>query len=217
MSVTREKWYVANRHINSASGAIDGIRQVDKVAYTGTIIPGEWFKLVNDQIFEDLFVNGYSAITAYQPSAEELPLLYTLYPATRPKTMNAAENGGLRLKNKWFRVPEHEAMVYGVTALCTVDGVCKAGDIVFPGDVIPAQFLAGLSIENISRLERLGATAQAWLQSQDAALQARYMSWIKPQLLRITPQAIELQNLYAKFPGANPDSTPAIVINEEGE
>jgi hypothetical protein len=214
--MSREKWYVTNRHLNSAIGAIDGIRQTDKIAYAGTIVPGEWFKLVNDQIFDDLLVNGYEAITAYQPPMEELPLLYTLYPATRPKTVKAAEHGGLSLKNKWYRVPEHEAMVYGIAALVSIEGVCKAGDVAWPGDVIPAQWFAGLSIENIGRLERLGATSQLWLNGQDPSIQARYMGWVKPQILRIAPNIIELQNLYAKYPGANPNATPAIV-SEDGD
>jgi hypothetical protein len=212
----REQWYVANRRINSSSGAIDGIRMADKFVQPGVIIPGDWFKLVNDQVFDDLFVNGYEAITVYQPTAEELPVLYTLYPATRPKMVKAAERGGIDLKNKWYRVATHDGMVYGIAALCTIEGVCKAGDVAYAGDVIPAAFLAGLSIENISRLERSGAVSMAWVNGQTPDLQAQYMAKLQPQLVRLAPNPIELQNLYAKYPGANPNAKPAIV-SEDGE
>lgn len=217
----REKWYVVthNRPINSSLGAIDGVRMADKKAFPGTIIPGLWFDMVNDSDFENLFIQGHNAITPYSPSADELPLLYTLFPATRPnRGLKAVERGGLALKNKWYRVSEHVAMLYGVAALVKVEGVCDAGDVAMAGDIIPAAFFAGLSIEQINVLERDTVYSKEWLDSQSREFRARFMRAKKPQIMRVAPSPMELINLYKRYPGANPESAPVVVEEtEDGE
>lgn len=219
--MSREKWYVVThkRPINSSLGAIDGIRLAEKFAFPGTIIPGAWFDMVRDSDFNDLFIDGYQAISAYTPSSEELPLLYTLFPATRPKTsIKAAVNGGLSLKNKWYRVTEHHAMLYGVAALVTVEGVCKAGDVAFAGDIIPSHWFAGLTLQQINVLERDTVYSKEWVNSQSREFVTQFMRANKPQIVRVAPEPMELINLYKRYPGANPNAAPVVEeIAEEGE
>lgn len=220
----REKWYVVTHKqpLNSTLGAITGIRMAEKNAFPGTIIPGAWFDMVNDDDFHNLLIDGYGAVTPYEPSADELPLLYTLFPATRPKSgLKVATNGGLVLKNKWYRVSEHVAMLYGIAALVKVDGVCAAGEVAFGGDIIPSHWLAGLSIEQINVLERDTVYSQEWLNAQSREFRAKFMRSNKPQLLRISPSPMELKNLYKRFPGADPKAAVADVApaedSEDGE
>lgn len=216
----RAKWYVVLRKGGmSALHTIEGIRIEGRQVLGGLIIPGLWFRDIGDSDFESLFVKGYRSIEAYNPSAEELPILFSLYPAMAPKTLKPVGNGAGSLQNKWYRVASHVQVAWGVAALCTVAGVCKAGDVAYEGDVVPAQWFSGLSKEQLSRLERTGARSDVWFDAQDAEYRAK--NGFLPPILRYGPNPIELLSLYEQFPGANPNAAVVSVetapSNEETE
>lgn len=207
----RAAWYIVMRKGTLATtSTIEGIRQIDKKVLVGTILPGEFFRDVPDTVFNDLFVGGYRAIEAYTPSAEELPLLYTLYPKAMPKSVPVPANGASSLKNKWYKVNSHDFMLWGVTALATVKGICKAGDTAFAAEIVPAQFFAGLSIEQLNRLERIGAASPIVMNTLETDWHGVIMN--AAPIARYAPNAIELLRLYEKFPAANPE-TP--IVNQE--
>lgn len=210
--MNRAEWYVLLYHRGSTSTTeIEGIRFADKLITGGMIVPGLWFRDVSDGDFENIFINGYNAIEAYTPSAEELPILYSLYPAMMPKGLKPAVNGALSLKNKWYKVAQHSQVVWGVAALCTVKGVCKAGDVAFAGDIVPSQWFAGLSKDQLNRMERMGARSSIWFDAQEAEYRAK--NGFKAPIERYAPNPIELLKLYEKFAGAAPNAElPAIDI-----
>ena len=193
----RADWYVVRRAQGiTATTDIYGIREKDKHAFGGAIIPGMWFRDVSDAVLQETIIQGYEAIEAYNPSDEELPILWTVYPATMPKTVKVVAGGAGSLKNKWYKIaPNNETSIAGIAALCTVKGVCKAGEIAQRGDVIPAQWFSGLSIQQLELLENRGVMSAAWLNAQDASHKTRN----KSPLLRYTPKPAELVELTKKF------------------
>lgn len=212
--MNRAEWYVVLRKGGLSSLTdIEGVRLMDKDVMGGAIVPGLWFRDVPDADFESIFISGYHAIQAYSPSAEELPILYTLYPAMMPKSVKMPGNSAARLQNKWFKVASHKQMVYGVAALCTVQGVCKAGDVALAGDIVPGQWFAGLTIDQLNLMERCGARSAIWFDAQAPEYRAR--SGHKAPIERYPANPIETLSLYEKFPGANPKAKIASAESAE--
>lgn len=209
----REQWYEIHhtgaQGLNAATD-IDGIRVQNASAWSGDVIPGRWFDDTPDDRLE-IILQGRQMAAPYQPQDKEYPLLYTIYPGMIPDgaTFNSASDGPAHYKNKWYQVHIFEinsligGAYNGLAALVTVPGICKAGQVAAPGDIVPVQWFSALDSQQFRCLtvDRM-VLSQTKHSTQDMLIKRNFA---KARLVSVRPQPQELQELYQRFPGADPD------------
>lgn len=207
----REKWYVINKVASggvSADSSIEGIRHRGNQLYPCSIVPGDYFRDVTSQ-YEALIFSappaGHQVALPYEPEQDEFALLYTVYPATIPDTEISPITEGKPIRPRWYRVSNTHFVPTGLQALVTVEGVCQRGDVANRGDIVPMQWFAGLSMAQLERLTQTGVTS---LKQWNSYGSNKHKIRVVPLLETYAPDPLELESLYAQYPGAHPDYTP---------
>lgn len=207
----REKWYIVCNETLSAGTTIEGIRTAKTLsARKLDVVPVEYFGAVSPDRFDILINRG--DIQPYKPSDNELELLYTCYPACIPKgaKFKVKADGIMAYARAWYQL--NDAMPYGLAALVDIAGVCKVGDVVMAGEIVPAKFFAALSLEQFQLLEHYGLMSL----SRYEALSTEQRGKIKPNgyLARYAPNVYELQGLHERFPAMSPQIEKSVSSEE---
>lgn len=227
-------WYIAipNRDFHGMEDARDmaGVYEKGRILPTGSIVPLEW---KGRQAINDLYLPAHY-LEEYNPSAEDMALLYMLWPAVRPASFPIAlvDNPRIGTSEKWaggwyqVQAPHIKSRLcsvpYGLAALMDIEGVCQAGDIALVGDIVPAPFFAGLNLAQFERLETMGLTSVQWLNRFPLDNRADYLRKIaRPAIARVAIATHEKEALYQKFPAMNPNRVieipkPTKVIKRKG-
>lgn len=197
----------------SATTTIEGVRLAKNNSVAkGAVVPLEYFGAVPPDRFSNLLARG--DIVPYSPKDSELEILYTCYPAVIPKgaKFTSQPNGIMSYQRAWYIV--RDTVPYGLAALCDIAGICKTGDVAMAGDIVPAKFFAGLTMEQFNRLEVCGLITDRYLESlaPDVLKRLKHEGFV----YRSSPDKYELQGLYEKFPAMNPENKTSKKKNEEG-
>lgn len=207
----KEKYYLVKNEALSASTEIEGIRKQGAIAYSGSIVPAEWFSAMPHDRFQILV--GRGDIAPHKATDSEIELLYTCFPSLIPSSakFKVDPKGAITYQNAWYRV--NDAPAWGLVALVDVQGICKAGEIAYSGDIVPAKFFAALSIEQLHRLETHGLFSDSFLEylAPDVRRNVRNTGFID----RYAVDKYEKEALIAKFPAMSRDYTSKIVQAKE--
>jgi hypothetical protein len=212
------KWYMITPECNYGMQDLkdmEGVYFKERILPVGAIVPLEW---KGRQRIEDLYLPA-SYLIDYEPSAEDLPILYALWPSVRPLNYQAEFVPNARIgtpKNwagGWYKISEPDeqrgmsSVPYAYAALCDVEGICKAGDLAFSGDIVPPAFFAGLSAAQMERLETIGLCSETWLNAWPRANRLGYNRVLaRPVIERVGISKEEKENLLAKLPALAPKS-----------
>lgn len=197
----------------SAGTDTEGIRKEGKRLFAGAMIPAEWVQDVPDThlpiLFDSEAQGGMALFDAYEPDTEDELILYTVFPAIKPPVRFKQLYDG---STKWFRVTRD--VPYGIAALRSVDGICKAGDIAYEGDIIPIQWLSALPYDAIRRLSDTGLRSLQWAQGLNNEQVKILKGMAKyPVIVTYRPTSHELETLYEQYPGTHPDFNIPILEN----
>jgi hypothetical protein len=210
------KWYMVTPECSYGmqdTKSTEGMYEANRILPVGSIVPFEWKGL---QRIRDLYIPA-NYLVDYEPSEDDWPILYMLWPSLRPHNVQFSFVENPRIGNPdswaagWYQVQKPDAkrnmssVPYGLAALCDVEGICKAGDVVMPGDIVPAPFFAGLSFSQFERLETIGLCSEQWLDTFDARWRGKYLQILaRPAIERVAVSIPQRQALYEKFPAMSP-------------
>jgi hypothetical protein len=191
---------------------MDGLYISRRILPIGSIVPLEW---KGRQRVNDLYLPA-TMLADYTPVAEDMALLYMLWPAIRPLSYKAEWQENSRIgtagawASGWYQIKEPDtrrymtSVPYGVSALMDIEGICKAGDIAMAGDIVPAPFFAGLSIAQFDRLETIGLCSTSWLANYAKGVWDYHRNYARPTIARVGVSASEKAALLEKYPAMNP-------------
>ena len=205
-------WYtVAWDKAISAGTTIEGIRKQGKKMFTGMMLPGNWLDDVPPgRLFMLMDKSQLGLFDEYEPTPSEELILYTAYPARKPGKRFKSQDEG---KTRWYRVTGDAP--FGVAALRSVDGVCTAGDVAHEGDIIPRSWMSALSLSEIDHLKRDGLRPAGYHESLNPERRVMFTRMPQfPLIVEVRPGHHELDDLYEKYPGLNPDNTVNIEKDE---
>ncbi len=194
---------------------IAGVYLEGRILPVGTIIP-ENFKGLAD--IENIYIPS-NYLAPYEPDESDYPMLYMLWPQTKPKGYKAELQDTLE-ENAWYEIASPSkrsghiglsSVPYGLSALMDTEGVCKAGQMAIVGDIVPSQFFSGLSALHLEQFQRMGAVALRWLADYAPNQRAEYMKELAwPVIRRVYPSKDERIALYSQFPASNPETKVAV-------
>lgn len=217
MNPSQSKWYMVTPECGHGMQDLKdsyGIYLAGRILPVGSIIPLEW---KGWQKVRDLYL-PVNYLSDYEVQEDDRAILYALWPATRPNdfTMPIVDNHRIRQNGNWLGTwykiasPDEKrgmsSVPYAYSALCDVDGVCKAGDLAFSGDIVPAAFFAGLSAGQFDRLLEIGLCSDSWLSSWPKQYRGGYLrEMARPVMEQVAVPRETREALYQKFPAMNPE------------
>jgi len=193
--------------------SIEGVYIAERILPVGAIVPLEW---KGKQRISDLYLPADQLIN-YSPVEDDWAILYALWPSLRPlnwkveAVINSRIGQAGQWASGWYRIcyPDPirnmSSVPYGYTALCDVEGICKAGDVALSGDIVPAAFFTGLSLAQFERIESLGLCSESWLDSWPSPYRAGYLrNLARPVMERALISGEERAELMQKYPALAP-------------
>jgi hypothetical protein len=222
--MNQSKWYLISPECNFGMQDLKdthGMYFKERILPVGSIVPFEW---KGRQRIQDLYL-PMNYLTEYEPTEEDIPILYALWPSLRPLKYRGVvvENHHIGSPDNWasgwYKIAEPDelrglsSVPYAYAALCDVEGICRAGDLAFSGDIIPPAFFAGLSTTQFERLESIGLASESWLNTWPRQYRVGYMRMLaRPVMERVGVTKEQKDELLAKFPALAPKEETKTVV-----
>lgn len=217
--MSQSKWYLISPECNFGMQDVKdthGMYFKERILPVGTMVPLEW---KGRQRIQDLYI-PMNYLTEYEPTEEDLPILYALWPSLRPLNYKGVfvENHHIGSPGQWaggwYKIAEPDALrnlssvPYAYAALCDVEGICKAGDLAFSGDIVPPAFFAGMNPNQFERLESIGLVSETWFNQWPREKRVGYTRVLaRPVMERVGISREQKEQLLAKFPALAPKET----------
>lgn len=188
-----------------------GIYLAGRILPVGSIIPLEW---KGQQRVRDLYL-PVNYLMDYDVQDEDWAILYALWPAIRPNdfTIPVVDNYRIQNNGAWYKICEPDekrnmsSVPYAYSALCDVEGICKAGDLAFSGEIVPASFFTGLNSNQFDRLLEIGLCSDSWLNTWPRQYRTGYLRDLaRPVMEQVAVPREQRESLYQRFPAMNPQT-----------
>jgi hypothetical protein len=223
--MNQSKWYMVTPECGHGMQDLKdtyGVYLAGRILPVGSIIPLGW---KGQQKIRDLYL-PVNYLMDYDVQEEDWAILYALWPAMRPNdfTMPIVDNYRIQQNGEWvgawYKIasPDEKrnmsSVPYAYAALADVEGVCKAGDLAFSGDIVPAAFFAGLDTNQFDRLLEIGLCSDSWLNTWPRQYRSGYLRELsRPVMEQVGVPKDEREMLYQKFPALRPQDKTAVPTN----
>lgn len=210
------KWYLVAPECNYGMQDLkttEGLYLAGRILPVGAIVPLEWKGL---QRVNNLYLPAFQLLE-YELAEDDLAILMALWPSVRPLNYRQplVENSRIGSPDAWaggwYKIcyPDEKrnmsSVPYAYSALCDVEGICRVGDLAHSGEIVPAAFFAGLSLNQFDRLETIGLCSDTWLSTWPRQYRVGYMRELaRPVMERVGVSRDEKEMLLAKFPALSP-------------